>query len=56
VNTLREAPRPGSDNSSLSAAVTNAIVGVMCHVTGRGPTMARTTIQDAMVVVRLQTP
>ena len=39
---------------SLYAAISNAVVGVVHEYTGRGPTRARTSIRDNVVVVVLQ--
>jgi uncharacterized protein YbcI len=39
---------------ALYAAISNAIVGVVHEYTGRGPTRARTSIRDDVVVVMLQ--
>lgn len=41
-------------NGSLSVAISNAIVGFLREYTGRGPTKARTTIRDNVVVVMLE--
>jgi uncharacterized protein YbcI len=43
--------QPGS---SLYAAISNAIVKLLREYTGRGPTKARTTIRDNVVVVMLE--
>jgi uncharacterized protein YbcI len=43
-----------SPSSSLQVAISNAIVGFMRQNTGRGPTKARTTIRDNVVVVMLE--
>jgi uncharacterized protein YbcI len=40
--------------SSLNLAISNAIVGLLREYTGRGPTKARTTIRDNVVVVILE--
>ena len=40
--------------SSLYAALSNAIVRLMREYTGRGPTRARTTIRDNVVLVMLE--
>jgi uncharacterized protein YbcI len=40
--------------SSLSMALSNAIVGCLREYTGRGPTKARTTIHDNVVLVMLE--
>jgi uncharacterized protein YbcI len=39
---------------SLSAAISRAIVKLLPEYTGRGPTKARTTIRDNVVVVMLE--
>jgi uncharacterized protein YbcI len=39
---------------SLNVALSNAIVGLLREYTGRGPTRARTTIRDDVVVVMLE--
>jgi uncharacterized protein YbcI len=39
---------------SLYAAISNAVVGIVHEYTGRGPTRARTSIRDDVVVVVLQ--
>lgn len=46
VQTEPERP-PGA---SLSLTISNAIVGLMREYTGRGPTKARTTLRDNLVV------
>ena len=38
----------------LYSAISNAIVGIVHEYTGRGPTRARTSIRDDVVVVMLQ--
>ncbi len=40
--------------SSLPTAISNAIVRLLREYTGRGPTKARTTIRDNVVVVMLE--
>ena len=44
-------PAPGG---SLPAAISNAVVRLLREYTGRGPTRARTTIRDNVVVVMLE--
>jgi uncharacterized protein YbcI len=44
-------PHPGS---SMSAAISQAIVRVLREYTGRGPMKARTTIRDNVVLVMLE--
>jgi uncharacterized protein YbcI len=39
---------------SLSAAISNAVVGLLHDYTGRGPTQARTTIDADTIVVTLR--
>ncbi|HWF72662.1 MAG TPA: Na-translocating system protein MpsC family protein [Solirubrobacteraceae bacterium] len=39
---------------SLSLAISNAVVGMLRDYTGRGPTRARTTIRDNVVLVMLE--
>jgi uncharacterized protein YbcI len=39
---------------SLSAAISNAIVRITSEYIGRGPTKARTSIRDEMIVVLMQ--
>lgn len=39
---------------ALYSAISNAIVGIVHEYTGRGPTRARTSIRDDVVVVVLQ--
>jgi len=39
---------------ALSVAISNAIVGFLREYTGRGPTKARTTIRENVVVVMLE--
>jgi uncharacterized protein YbcI len=46
-----EQERPGD---SLQLSVSNAIVGFLREYTGRGPTKARTTIRDNVVLVMLE--
>ena len=40
--------------NSLYVTISNAIVGLMREYTGRGPTKARTTLRDNLVVVLLE--
>lgn len=46
----RERPPTGS----LSLAISNAVVGMLREYTGRGPTKARTTIRENVVLVMLE--
>ena len=39
---------------SLSAAISNAVVGLLHDYTGRGPTQARTSISSDTIVVTLR--
>jgi uncharacterized protein YbcI len=41
-------------DSSLQVAISNAVVGFLREYTGRGPTRARTTIRDNVVLVMLE--
>ena len=43
-----------STGGALYSAISNAIVGVVHDYTGRGPTRARASIRDDVVVVMLQ--
>jgi uncharacterized protein YbcI len=45
---------PGRSAGSLSAAISNAVVGLLHEYTGRGPTHARTTIGPETIVVTLR--
>jgi len=45
---------PGKPVGSLSAAISNAVVGLLHDYTGRGPTHARTTIGPDTIVVTLR--
>ena len=40
--------------SSIYLAISNAVVGVLREYTGRGPTKARTTIRENVVLVMLE--
>ncbi len=48
-----EPEHPPADGS-VYVAISNAIVGLLREYTGRGPTKARTTIRDNVVVVMLE--
>jgi uncharacterized protein YbcI len=48
----REPERPL--DGSLQMAISNAVVGYLREYTGRGPTKARTTIRDNVVLVMLE--
>src|SRR5437660_12380404 len=43
-----------SRSGQLYVAISNALVGLMREYTGRGPTKARTTIRDNVVLVMLE--
>jgi uncharacterized protein YbcI len=45
---------PSTTVGSLSAAISNAVVGLLHEYTGRGPTHARTTIGPDTIVVTLR--
>jgi uncharacterized protein YbcI len=52
---MPDAPvEPGPPVGSLSAAISNAVVGLLHDYTGRGPTHARTTIGPDTIVVTLR--
>jgi uncharacterized protein YbcI len=51
---LNEIERERPPGSSIYLAISNAVVGVMRDYTGRGPTRARTTIRDNVVLVMLE--
>ena len=44
----------GTSKGTLSAAISNAVVGLLHDYTGRGPTRARTTIGADTIVVTLR--
>ncbi len=50
VSTTEERPLGGS----LVAAISNAVVRILAEYTGRGPTKARTSIRDNIVLVVTQ--
>jgi uncharacterized protein YbcI len=50
ASTTDERPTGGS----LSADISNAVVRITAEYIGRGPTMARTSIRDEMIVVLMQ--
>jgi uncharacterized protein YbcI len=52
VTDQTELGRPASGPLSLS--ISNAVVGMLREYTGRGPTKARTTIRDNVVLVMLE--
>lgn len=43
-----------STGGSLTAAISNAVIRITAQYTGRGPTQARTSIRDDLVVVLLR--
>jgi uncharacterized protein YbcI len=47
-------PRHASDGGELGAAISNAVVRLMAEYTGRGPTKARTSIRDDVIMVVLE--
>jgi uncharacterized protein YbcI len=47
-------PAQRPPGGSLSAAISNAIVRITAEYTGRGPTKARTSIRDDVVLVLMQ--
>lgn len=49
-STTDDRPQGGS----LAASISNAVVRITADYTGRGPTKARTTIRDELVVVMMQ--
>ena len=49
-----QAERERVSNGALYAAISNAIVVLLRDYTGRGPTRARTTIRDNVVLVMLE--
>jgi uncharacterized protein YbcI len=52
---MPDAPQAASASvGSLSAAISNAVVGLLRDYTGRGPTHARTTIGPDTIVVTLR--
>jgi uncharacterized protein YbcI len=51
ASTTTEHPATGG---SLTAAISNAVVQIMAEFTGRGPTKARTSIRDDVILVLMQ--
>jgi uncharacterized protein YbcI len=49
-----DSPDSRPDGGALSAAISEAVVGLLAENTGRGPTKARTTLDRDLVVVVLQ--
>jgi uncharacterized protein YbcI len=57
ADTTEIATEPESESTPigpLSLAISNAIVGLLREYTGRGPTKARTSIRENVVVVMLE--
>jgi uncharacterized protein YbcI len=48
------APPVAATDGPLTAAISNAVVGLLREFTGRGPTQARTTIGSDTIVVTLR--
>src|SRR5213594_4339234 len=48
------APGPGLIDGKLNAAISDAVVAAFAEYTGRGPTKARTSIRDDVVLCVLQ--
>ena len=53
-SSIDAAIEPAPPTGALSAAVSNAVVGLLHEYTGRGPTHARTAISGDTVVVTLR--
>jgi uncharacterized protein YbcI len=51
---VMSAPDQREASGSLSAAISNAVVRIVHEYTGRGPTKARTSIRDDVVICLLQ--
>jgi uncharacterized protein YbcI len=51
---IDEVVEPAPTTGALSAAISNAVVGLLHDYTGRGPTHARTTVNADTVVVTLR--
>jgi len=51
---MASTPAARQTGGSLTAAISNAIVRIMSEYTGRGPTKARTSIRDDVVLVLMQ--
>jgi uncharacterized protein YbcI len=47
-------PRNGRSNGQLLTAISNAVVQIVRDYTGRGPTQARSSIRDDVVIVMMQ--
>jgi uncharacterized protein YbcI len=52
--TVQQLDGERSENGALNAAISTAIVQLVREYTGRGPTKARTTIRDDVVLVMLE--
>ena len=48
---MASTPETRPTGGSLTAAISNAVVRIMSEYTGRGPTKARTSIRDDVVLV-----
>ena len=48
---MSQTEQPQAQHGTLSAEISNGVVGIVREYTGRGPTKARTTITDELVVV-----
>ena len=51
---MASTPEARQTSGSLTAAISNAVVRIMSEYTGRGPTKARTSIRDDVVLVHMQ--
>jgi uncharacterized protein YbcI len=51
MSTAKPIPQPAG---SMTAAISNAAVQIMAEYTGRGPTKARTTIHDDVILILMQ--
>jgi len=51
---MASTPEARTTGGSLTAAISNAVVRIMSEYTGRGPTKARTSIRDDVVLVLMQ--
>jgi len=51
---MASTPETRQTGGSLTAAISNAVVRIMSEYTGRGPTKARTSIRDDVVLVLMQ--
>jgi len=48
---MSQTEQPQAQYGTLSAEISNGVVGIVREYTGRGPTKARTTITEELVVV-----